>query len=616
MELTDYIRIVRKRWIMITLLALLTTVGAGVLTTTMVPVYQATTQLFVSVSSEGTTASDLNAGNSFISQRVKSYAQSVRTAAVLRPVIKSIGLVDSVGDLAGRVTASSPLDTVILNVSVTDTDPMRAAVIANAIGSTLPQVVDEIERLDTQGRSPVKLSTLQPASAPTEPISPRPKLNLALGLLAGLAIGMALALLIHVLDTKVHSARDIERVKDLAILGVVPRVGKKEPVDLIVAERPQSQLAEAFRAVRTNTRFVLLDRANSFVVTSPGPSEGKTTVATNLAIAVAQSGTRVLCVDADLRRPQVANVFGVEGSVGLTDVLVGRVDVADAIQPWPAAPGLDILPAGSVPPNPSEMLGSREMRDLVAAMEQDYGLVVFDCSPMLPVTDPLTLSGLVGGTILVAACGQTHRPSLDSCLKAITTVSAHLLGVILTKAPTKGADAYGYAYGYGYGYGSYSSASTPGSASVDDGIDSYPEDAEILPRHAAPGRRATRLSNATQVAPALRGGGPDGPLRERLQSLGSGTRSRVRVDDEVDGDEVGGGDPQDNNVVDRANAARDGDSGDDNNVYDDDRQADEDAGVTVTGRQEPDVGALEEESDENWEDEPSRSGGGRKNRSR
>jgi capsular exopolysaccharide synthesis family protein len=469
LELSDYIRLVRKHWVMIVLFAILGTAGAWALTTTMTPVYQATTQIFISASTEGTTASDLNAGNTFTSQRVKSYAQSVRTAAVLRPVIKSLGLLDSVDELAARVSASSPLDTVILNVSVSDTDPMQAAVIANAIGSTLPKVVDEIERLDTQGRSPVKLSILQPAEAPTEATSPRTKVNLTLGLLLGLAFGAGMALLRHALDTKVRCVRDIEARRDLALLGVVPRPAKKkEAIRLELIEHPHSMLAESFRAIRTNTQFVLLDRSNSFLVTSPGPSEGKTTLVCNLALAIAHSGTRVLTVDADMRRPRLADSFGVEGSVGLSDVLVGHTALDDAIQHWPGATGLDILPAGSIPPNPSELLGSSEMRNLLAELEARYDIVVFDGSPLLPVTDSIVLASEVGGAIVVVATAQTRLPSLDAGIRAIAAGGGHVLGAVLTKAPTKGVDAYGYRYGYGYGYG-YTSESAPATVATPTG---------------------------------------------------------------------------------------------------------------------------------------------------
>jgi capsular exopolysaccharide synthesis family protein len=221
---------------------------------------------------------------------------------------------------------------------------------------------------------------------------------------------------------------------------------------LVVAQRPRSALAESFRTIRTNAQLVLHERSASFVVTSPEPSEGKTTVACNLAVAIAQSGATVLCVDADLRRPNVAPTFGIEGAVGLSDVLVGKVGLDEAIQPWPAVPGLDILPGGSIPPNPSELLGSQEMKDLLIRLKGRYDLAVFDCAPLLPVTDPIVLSAAAGGAILVAACGQTHKTALDLGIRAITAGGAHLLGVVLNKVPTRGADAYASRYGYYHSY--------------------------------------------------------------------------------------------------------------------------------------------------------------------
>ena len=216
---------------------------------------------------------------------------------------------------------------------------------------------------------------------------------------------------------------------------------------------PLSPRAESFRTLRTNLQFVDVGRASrSFVITSSVQREGKSTTSANLAIAMSDAGSRVLLVDADLRRPKVADYMGLEGAVGLTDVLAGRVKLADVIQPWGTG-RLFVLPAGTVPPNPSELLGSQPMQKLIEFFEQEFDAVIFDAPPLLPVTDGAILARKVGAVILVVASGHTHKAQVKGALDTLRNVDAQASGVVLTMLPTKGPDAYGYArYGY-YGYG-------------------------------------------------------------------------------------------------------------------------------------------------------------------
>ncbi|GAA2527058.1 polysaccharide biosynthesis tyrosine autokinase [Rarobacter incanus] len=453
MELADYIRILRKRWILITGTVVIAVVIAGAATALMSPQYKATTQVFVSTSTDNSSASDLSAGNTFTSQRVKSYAQAVTTTSVLQPVIKTLDLPYTVSELAAKVSANAPLNTVILEISATDTDPTRAAAIANAVGETLPKIISDVEKPNAGGTSPVKISTLEAASVPTSPDSPNAKLNLALGLLLGLAIGVGIAILMEVLDTKVRNTRDVEAITDAAMVGGIPMSESKADPGLVVQNDPRSPLSEAFRGLRTNLEFVVAAHPKSVIVTSAMASEGKTTIASNLAIAISQSGSQVLVIDADLRRPRLSEAFGIEGAVGLTDVLIGNADLEDVVQPWGATGNIEVLPSGQIPPNPSELLGGNQMRELINAVEAKYDLVIFDCAPLLPVTDTAVLSKMVGGAVLVGAAGKTHKAQFSAAIKTLHAVGSHLFGVVLTMLPTKGFDAYTYSQ-YGH-YGSY-----------------------------------------------------------------------------------------------------------------------------------------------------------------
>ena len=453
MELRDYIRLLRKSWVLIALLTLAGIGAASVYSAVQTPTYLAVSKVFVSTQGSGT-ASDLAQGNSFTTQRVKTYAELVSTPIVLLPVIASLGLKVNEATLAAELVATATLDTSIIEISATDTDAPRAAAVANAVSSSLAKVVTEIETSElVNSVSPVKLTSVQEATVPPTPATPKIALNIALGTLVALAIGVGIAVLRETLETRIRSERDLEQVTDIPVLGGIGFDPKAIERPLIVQVDPRSPRAESFRTLRTNLQFLHADRASRcFVITSSIESEGKSTTAANLAIALADAGGRVLLVDADLRRPKLADYLGAEGAVGLTDALIGQVEFSDVIQPW-GKNGLSFLPAGRVPPNPSELLGSARMGTAIEEFTEAFDVVIFDSPPLLPVTDAAILAKRVGGAIVVVAAGKTHRNQLRAAIQALVSAGAGISGLVLTMLPIKGPDAYGYAqYGYGYDY--------------------------------------------------------------------------------------------------------------------------------------------------------------------
>jgi capsular exopolysaccharide synthesis family protein len=456
-ELRDYIGILRKSWVLIVLLALVGVGASAGYSLLQTPTYSATSKVFVSTQNSGTT-SELAQGNSFTVARVKTYADLALTPIVLLPVIGSLDLNTTSNDLAAKLTASAPLDTSIIDITVIDTDPVRAAETASAVSASLTEVVASIEGTDaTDTVSPVKLTLIQEATVPSTPVSPNVPLNIALGALVGLALGLGLAVLRETLEVRIRNEHDVEQITDLPILGGIvfdPKAGERP---LIVHVDPRSPRAESFRTLRTNLQFLDIERVDrSFVITSSIEAEGKSTTGANLAIALADAGSRVLLVDADLRRPKLADYMGIEGAVGLTDVLVGRAELEDVIQPWGRGQ-LFVLPGGRIPPNPSELLGSARMTHLIAEFNRTFDVVIFDAAPLLPVTDAAILAKNVGGAIIIAAAGRTHKNQLKAAISVLDNVGAPISGLVLTMLPTKGPDAYGYGrygYGYGYGYGS------------------------------------------------------------------------------------------------------------------------------------------------------------------
>lgn len=474
MELHEYLRILRKSWILITVLVLAgVAVAAGVSLVTT-PQYKATTQLYVSVRSTAGVSgtSDLVQGTSFAQQAVTSYVSVATSAIVLDRVIDQLGLDSSAAQLASDVTATSPASTVLIDITVKNTDPAAAAKIANSIGqNTAYVVVNKLEKPGADQASLVQVDTIQPAVAPTKPSSPKVALNIALGLFVGLAVGIIVAALRTVLDTRLHSAQDIERVTDRPIIGAISFDPDAEKRPLIVHADPRNPRAESFRSLRTNLQFVNAGSGpRSYVVTSSVPAEGKTTTVTNLAISLAETGARVVLVDGDLRLPKVADYMGIEGGVGLTDTLIGRAELADVLQRWGRAQ-LYVLPAGRIPPNPSELLGSKAMSAMLAVLTKEFDYVLIDTPPLLLVTDAAVVSKLTGGAIVVTASGSTKKTELSASTRALERVGSPLVGLIVTMLPTKGPDSYSYGV---YGYGVHHDHEDPAVAMTTAGVGERP----------------------------------------------------------------------------------------------------------------------------------------------
>lgn len=450
MELSDYIRVLRKNWLIIVVLTLVGLGAAAAYSLTRTPVYESSSSVAVSTQTGGT-ASDIQQGANFAQTRINTYVGLVTTPIVLNPVIADLDLGVTADSLEKQITASSALNTTIITITATDPDPVVAANLANQAAASLSKVVPEIEP-EIEGGSPVRLTRVSDAQPALAPASPNVPLNLALGVLVGLALGIGVAVLRTVLDNKVRTPRDAEGITSAPSLGAIAYDAKAKERPLIVHADPLSPRAESFRALRTNLQFLDMGGRASFVVTSSVPSEGKSTTTINLAIALADAGKKVALLDTDLRKPKVAEYLGIEGGVGLTDVLIGRVRVGDVMLPW-GGRSLFVLPAGKIPPNPSELLGSKQMATLLEVLERDFDVVLCDAPPLLPVTDAAILARGTSGAILVASAGRVTRHQLEGAVEALHTVGAKVAGFVMSMVPTRGPDSYYNGYGYGYGYG-------------------------------------------------------------------------------------------------------------------------------------------------------------------
>lgn len=449
-DLQSYLRVLRKHWRKIPLVTLAIMAMVAGITYLLPKNYESQLQFFVSTVDTSNTA-QLEQGSTFLQQRVKSYSQLLASPIVLGPVVKKLDLAETTNELAGRITATIPTDTVLIDVTVSDHDPHQAQRIANAIGEQFPKTISDLERVSPDAASPVKVTLTKPPSFQPNPVSPRPVRNLAVALVLGLVIGIGISLLSNLLDTKVHTKDDVEELLDgPAVIGSIPFDADAPARPLLVGAGPPSSRSESFRALRTNLAFVGTgERAQTIVMTSSLPGEGKTTTGANLGMVLAESGASVCLVEADLRRPRLLEYFGLEGAVGLTDVLIGRADLTDVLQPY-GTHQLSLLGAGQIPPNPSELLASPAMRECLQRLAAKFDFVLLDSPPMLPVTDSAVLSTIADGALLVVGSGLVDRDELTTAVAGLKVVNAKIFGVVLNRLPhnISGGRYYDYKYNY------------------------------------------------------------------------------------------------------------------------------------------------------------------------
>jgi capsular exopolysaccharide synthesis family protein len=441
MGVLGYLHLVRRHWwiVLLTLMAALGT--AAVITVRTPPRYEASATFFVTTPSRG--VSDAYPGL-FLQQRVKSYGDLLTSDRLARSVVADNPLGLTADQVRRRITTRTEDGSVLLTATFTDTDQTRALKTTEILSARFVELVRKVETPADGTAPPINLEVVSGPRVTSSPVSPQPVRNLVLGGVLGLLLGAALAVLRGMADVRMRDAAALQRVTGSPLLGEIPFESGAKSAPLIVGEAANSPRAEAVRKLRTNLRFVdVHEPARVIAVTSALQGEGKTTMACNTAIALAEAGWRVLLIDADLRRPKVADYLGLDGGVGLTDVLVGDVQVGDVVQRW-GDKSLLVLPSGSTPPNPSELLGSKAMADLLVALRESADIVVIDTAPLLAVTDGVVVAVQADGALLVTQQGRTSRGQVAAAARALSSVSVRLLGCVLNMAKVAKADAYQY----------------------------------------------------------------------------------------------------------------------------------------------------------------------------
>jgi succinoglycan biosynthesis transport protein ExoP len=327
----------------------------------------------------------------------------------------------------------------------------------------LDQIEASLSNIDPSKLSPPQL--LLPAGLPQDPVSPDMVLIGAFGLLAGLALGIALAFVRERLDDSLRGRLDLEAALNAPVLAVIPHVPgwrNKHDARLVTREQPKSTVAEAYRTLRTSISFLSAQRGlKVLMITSPAAGEGKTTTAANLALVLADAGRRVVLVSADLRKPRIHRFFGLPNEVGLSSVL------AEEIQPWeaildPGVENLRVLLSGPVPSRPAELLQSDQMGEIIAGLRDVADYVVIDTAPMLLVADALALIPHVDGVLFVADSEKTPRGAVAHSREQLEQVGATVIGSVLNNIDPSKAKAYRY-YGYYGHYGAYGARGYSGS---------------------------------------------------------------------------------------------------------------------------------------------------------
>ena len=442
MDIRDYLRVVRASWALLVLGLVLGAAVAGGVSLLLPKQYTVSSQLFVSTPGAPDLATAVS-GNQYSEQKVASYAALLTSKDLATSVIDDLGLDRSPQALIEQIEASVVQDTTILDVEVTDPSPQLALDIARSINAEFRTLVRRLETPDGDS-SPIRVTIVATPEAPEAPSSPAVVPNTVLGAIIGLVLAGLVAVLRDRLDTTVKDDESATAASGAPVIGHVPQDGELGRTR-VLEPHSTSTAAEAVRQIRTNLAFLDVDDPpRSIMVTSSIPGEGKTTLAANLAVALAESGLSVTLVEADLRRPQVTRYLGLVEGAGLTDVLTGRAALEAVVQEA-GTERLQVLSSGPIPPNPSELLSSAAMATLVRQLEADRDIVLIDVPPALPVADASAMAGLVDGVILCARWGSVTTNELERSATILDRLGAHVLGLVLTMVPGRAAPvSYGY----------------------------------------------------------------------------------------------------------------------------------------------------------------------------
>ena len=455
MELTRYLQIVRQRLWMIVVCPIVAALGAGIVSYILPPVYEAHVSVYVRPA-QPIGGIDPTTGAPVTSDTIlQTYAKWMTQPPIVNQVNSELGLGLTYDELLKKIKVTPQPNTLLLDVAVQDTSRTVASDIANQLVSDF---IATVRQTQTQAAASQPSTTqtadnlvvTAPAVPPDKPVSPNKPLNVAIAFAAGLLLALGLAFLLDYLDQSIKSDDDLVERLGLIPIGHIAYIPTaKSRRSELVALDTQSTSSEAFKALRTGVLFSTMDQQlNAIVITSSELGEGKSRTAANLAVSLAQSGHKTLLIDADFRRPSQHRIFGMVKNVGLSNLILGDVTQDDAIRTVEAVPQLWLLTSGPTPPNPSELLGSARMMELMTRLWSEYDYVIVDTPPVNAVTDASILAASANATLLVVEHGRTTFPALRHAKGMLDRVSANTIGAVVNKVRASSGSYY-------YGYGNY-----------------------------------------------------------------------------------------------------------------------------------------------------------------
>lgn len=449
MDLRQLLNTLRRRWKLSTAVLLLCLLGALGITSVIAPQYGSTVRVYIAATNAGSGV-DASALAYLAAQKMTAYSELAKEPTVLEQVIQDAGVDITTEELAANLTATVAVGSTNLRIDVTAANPGAAQDLARAHAAAMQDLVARLETPEAtrNDRAPVPLIEAKvpgDASYSAEPVSPNLPLNLVVGGLIGLVLGVLAAILREMFDTSVRSTAEMSEIAGAPVLAVVPDQPSFSKHPLITDHDAPHGRGEPYRVLRTNLQFVDLDsRRQMFVITSAVPEEGKSVTAVNLAIAMAQSGREVLLIDCDLRKPSVAKLLGLDNAVGLMTAVTGHAPLYDCVQHHSS--GVDVLATGPQPPNPAEVIDTEAVRAILKQTQVEYDVVIIDAPPLLAVADPAILASIVGGALMVVRHGRTSRENVRQAVHRLRAVDARIFGVIANVTPRREIESYSYEY--------------------------------------------------------------------------------------------------------------------------------------------------------------------------
>ena len=439
LDLLEIWQVIVKRWKLVILIPLLAALSSAIVSIYIItPLYSASTTLMITRQADATQIlySDIQISR----QLVQTYREIVRSYRVLEMVIANRALPYSVGELRDKVEVQAVRDTELIIIEVTDPDPVMASGIANEVALSFMDQIVEIMNVEN-------ISIIDAAITPDRAVSPRVPLNTAVTFVVGLMAAIGFVFLLEYQDRTIKDPSEAQRLLGITVIGVIPEVANKQ---LFASSNPRAPASEAMRTMRTNIQFAGIDKElKRILVTGANPACGKSTVTANLGVTLAQTGAKVLLVDADLRKPTMHQIFEINKEPGLTNLIINPEMTTEKVIQKSGYNNLYILSSGPVPPYPAELLNSAKMKALVELIAKEYDYLVFNSPPVIAVTDSAILSTLTDGTLFVLDYGRVTRDEAAWALEQLGKVQAKIIGTVLNAVPYSKSYYNGYQYYYG-----------------------------------------------------------------------------------------------------------------------------------------------------------------------